>query len=272
MTDAARHQGAALRPDAVRADDLGFRYGDEPVFSRIGFSLREGDFAGVIGANGAGKSTLLRLILGELVPTSGRIELFGKDACRFDEWRRIGYLAQNGLASGANFPATAEEVVTANLYSSIGFMRPAKKAHRDKAREALALVGMADYAGRMIGSLSGGQRQRVFLARVLAGGPEFLLLDEPTNGVDAETVASLFSLLARLNREEGLTIMMITHDAARASAYVNRIFCLEYGSMVELTGEQLEEELSHRHKHPTPNGRSGHEPGEKGVTRDPSRT
>jgi zinc transport system ATP-binding protein len=237
-------------PDAVTADGLSFRYGDEAVFSRVGFSLRRGDFAGVIGSNGSGKSTLLRLILGELVPTSGSILLFGKDSRRFDEWPRIGYLAQNGLASGADFPATAGEIVTANLFSRIGFMRFAKRVHREMAGEALARVGMADCFGRMFGSLSGGQRQRVLLARVLVGEPELLLLDEPTNGVDAETVTSLLALLARLNRDEGLTVAMVTHDIARASEYVSRILCLEYGSMVELDRAQLEDELLHRHRHP----------------------
>jgi zinc transport system ATP-binding protein len=243
---------AAQAPDVVRAENISFQYGDAPIFSRVGFSLSAGDFAGVIGANGAGKSTLLRLLLGELSPASGEICLFGTDVRRFDAWPRIGCLAQNGLSSGANFPATAEEIVTANLFSKIGFLRFPGREHREKAREALARVGMEACAGRMLASLSGGQRQRVLLARVLVGEPELLLLDEPTNGVDAETVASLFALLARLNRETGLTIMMVTHDIARAAEYVTRIFCLEDGSMVELDKAQLHRELSHKHTHPAP--------------------
>ncbi|MDR2132778.1 MAG: ATP-binding cassette domain-containing protein [Clostridiales Family XIII bacterium] len=241
---------ALLPSEVIRADNLGFQYADTPVFSHVGFSLFAGDFAGVIGANGSGKSTLLRLLLGELGPASGGVSLFGRDVRRFDEWPRVGYLAQNGLSSGANFPATAEEIVTANLFSDIGFLRLPKKSHREKARKALARVGMEAFAGRMLGSLSGGQRQRVLLARVLVSEPELLLLDEPTNGVDAETVASLLALLSRLNREKGLTIMMVTHDIARAAECVSRVFCLEDGSMVELDKAQLREELSHKHKHP----------------------
>ena len=244
-------------PDAIRADNLSFQYGDEPIFSQIGFSLYKGDFAGVIGANGAGKSTLLRLILGELSPTAGDIRLFGKELRRFDAWPRIGYLSQHGLSSGVNFPATAEEIVTANLFSEIGFLRFPRKAHREKAREALARVGMEAYAGRMLASLSGGQRQRVLLARVLVSDPDLLLLDEPTNGVDAETVDSLLLLLSRLNRASGLTIVMVTHDIARAAEHLSRIFCLEDGSMVELDKAQIWEELSHKHKHPAPTGRDG---------------
>jgi zinc transport system ATP-binding protein len=241
----------ALRPnEAIKADNLSFQYGDAPVFSQIGFSLFAGDFAGVIGSNGSGKSTLLRLLLGELVPASGGVSLFGRDVRRFDEWPRVGYLAQNGLSSGANFPATAEEIVTANLFSEIGFLRFPGKAPRKKAREAIARVGMEACAGRMLGSLSVVQRQRVLWARVLGSEPALLLLDEPTNGVDAETVASLLELLSRLNREKGLTIMMVTHDIARAAECVSRVFCLEDGSMVELDKAQLREELSHKHKHP----------------------
>ncbi|MDR3288205.1 MAG: ABC transporter ATP-binding protein [Peptococcaceae bacterium] len=246
--------------DAIRLDKVSFRYGDEPVLSDVGFTIYKGDFAAIIGSNGAGKSTLLRLILGELSLSVGRIHLFGQEARHFKEWAKIGYLPQNGPQSGANFPATAEEIVTANLFSRIGFLRFPKKEHRERARAALEQVGMAPYARKMIGSLSGGQRQRVMLARVLAGEPELLLLDEPTTGVDAPTVAALFETLTLLNREKGLTIVMVTHDISRAVAYVSRIGCLEHGSLVELDKTQIHEELTHKHKHPAkdqPGSRKG---------------
>jgi ABC-type Mn/Zn transport systems, ATPase component len=111
-------------------------------------------------------------------------------------------------------------------------------------------VDMASYARRLIGELSGGQQQRVMLARVLVNDPEIMLLDEPTTGVDAQTAQSLYELLARLNRETGLTIMMATHDIGRAVNYVSRILCLEEGSLVELGKAQVHEELLHKHKHP----------------------
>ncbi|MDR1193216.1 MAG: metal ABC transporter ATP-binding protein [Peptococcaceae bacterium] len=220
-------------PDAIRIDNLRFQYGDEPVLSGVSLAVPKGDFAAVIGGNGAGKSTFLRLILGELTPAGGGIYLFGQEARYFRDWPKIGYLAQNGPTAGGDFPATAEEIVTASLYAQIGLFRFAKKAHKEKARRALGQVGMEAYASRLIGSLSGGQRQRVMLARVIVGEPALLLLDEPTTGVDAATVQALFSLLARLNRETGLTIMMVTHDIERASAYVSRILRLEGGVFAE---------------------------------------
>jgi zinc transport system ATP-binding protein len=234
----------------IEANNLGFGYGRELIFSGVGFSVNAGDFAAITGVNGAGKSTLLRLILGELTPKEGEIRLFNKDVRHFKDWRRVGYLPQKGLASGTAFPATAEEIVRANLYSEIGLLRAAKKRHREKALAALDMVGMAGEASSMLGELSGGQQQRVMLARVLVGQPDIMLLDEPTTGIDPASVVSLFSLLKQLNTEKGLTVVMVTHDVARAADYASRVLCLEEGSMVELDSCQIELELAHRHKHP----------------------
>ncbi|WMJ78030.1 MULTISPECIES: metal ABC transporter ATP-binding protein [unclassified Sedimentibacter] len=234
----------------IEAENLSFSYGYEPIFTKIGFSVYRGDFVAVIGSNGTGKSTLMRIMLGELAPTGGRIKLFNQDVSHFKDWPKVGYVPQSGIHSADSFPATAEEIVTANLFSQIGLMRFPKKKHRDKVMPALELVGMEAYSKRMISELSGGQRQRIMLARVLVNDPEIMLLDEPTTGVDTSTVKSLYELLYSLNRKTGLTIVMITHDIGRASNYVSRILCLEEGSLVELGKEQVAEELSHKHKHP----------------------
>lgn len=234
----------------IEVNEASFGYGNEPIFSKIGFSVYQGDFVTVIGSNGAGKSTLLRSLLGELTLTAGSIKLLGKDVRHFKEWPKIGYVPQNGLAANANFPATAEEIVKANLYSKIGPLRFPKKIHREQTKRALELVDMAAYSKRLIGNLSGGQLQRVMLARVLVNDPEIILLDEPTNGIDAKNITALYELLTRLNNEIGLTIMMVTHDLSRAAEYVSRTFCLEEGTLVELAKEQIHDELSHRHKHP----------------------
>ncbi|MDF2568061.1 MAG: transporter related [Oscillospiraceae bacterium] len=236
--------------NAIEVKDLYFSYGNEPILSKVAFSVHQGDFVSIIGANGAGKSTLLRLLLGELLPTAGDIRLFGQDVRRFKKWSKIGYVPQNGLSGGGDFPATAEEIVKANLFSQIGLFRFPKKVHRERTQQALELVDMGIYSKRLIGNLSGGQQQRVMLARVLVSDPEIMILDEPTTGVDAQSVQSLYELLFRLNHETGLTIVMVTHDVSRSADYVSRVLCLEEGSLVELDKVQVHDELSHKHKHP----------------------
>lgn len=233
----------------IKAQNLSFQYGGEPLLAGIEFSVMPGDFIAVTGSNGAGKSTLLRLILGELPPFDGEIFLFGENIDRFKDWPRIGYVSQSNPASNAGFPATAEEIVCSGLYSRIGPLRPVRKSHREKALDALSLVGMGDHSRRMISELSGGQLQRVMIARALAAQSELMLLDEPISGIDAEAAGRLYELLSSLN-QNGLTIVMVTHDMSRAAGYVGRTFCLEDGTLVELDREQLEHELSHKHKHP----------------------
>lgn len=231
---------------------LSFSYGSQPILSDVSFTLNRGDFAAIIGVNGAGKSTLMKLLLGELSPQRGEIRLFGQPLEHFRDWPSIGYVPQNGAAASENFPATAEEIVRANLYSQTGFLHITGKKQREQAKRALESVQMLPYAKRMLSELSGGQQQRILLARVLAATPRMMLLDEPTTGVDAQTVQSLYQLLGRLNRETGLTIVMVTHDIAGAMDTVGRVLCLEEGSVVELNHAQLLDEMKHRHKHPIP--------------------
>jgi zinc transport system ATP-binding protein len=241
----------------LEAENLGFAYGGEMVFSEVEFGVNKGDFVAVIGSNGAGKSTLMRLLLGELAPSEGRVKLFGEDAARFRDWPKIGYVPQNAARAGQDFPASVKEIVEANLYAKAGMLRLPGRALKARAADALKQVGMDGFEKRPISQLSGGQQQRVMLARVLAGQPEVMMLDEPTSGVDVKTVNALYELLTRLNREQGLTIIMVTHDVARASAIASRVMCLEEGSLVELPPHQIKEELQHRHKHPA-GGEDGH--------------
>ncbi len=229
--------------------DLRYQYAKEPIFSGVGFCIQEGDFVALTGPNGAGKSTLLKLLLGELTLQKGTVRLFGQDIRAFRQWPRLGYMPQNGVATGANFPATASEIVQANLFSQIGLMRTAKKVHREMVQRALAQVGMAGYGKRAFSQLSGGQQQRVLLARVLVNDPALLILDEPTAGIDANGVQDLLNLLEDLNQNHRATILMVTHDMARASSYATKTLCLEEGSLVELTKSQIRQELTHKHHH-----------------------
>ena len=224
---------------ALEADRLSFSYGEAPVLSCASFGLPQGGFAALIGPNGAGKSTLLKLLLGELSPSSGAVRLLGQDTARFRNWRRLGYVPQDGLARHTDFPASVEEVVLANLSGEIGLFRFPRPEHRERVRQALELVGMAGYGRRLIGALSGGQRQRVGIAQALISRPEVMLLDEPTSGMDLQSGENFYRLLAGLNRDHGLTILMVGHDVDRVCSYVSTLYCLEEGTLAELTPGQV---------------------------------
>ncbi|PCG19688.1 metal ABC transporter ATP-binding protein [Brachyspira sp. G79] len=234
----------------IEFKNVHFGYTSDDILRCISFDINKGDFVSIIGSNGVGKSTILKLILGELHQYKGSIKLYEEDISNFKDWKKIGYLEQNAYSKIVNFPATVYEIVMSNNFADIGLFRFPNKKHHDKVIEALKLLGMENYKDRMIYKLSGGQVQRVFLARTLISKPDLLVLDEPTNGVDRETTELIYSILYNLNKNENVSIIMVTHDVERISKISNRIFCFEDGTLIELEKNQIDIELSHKHKHP----------------------
>lgn len=241
----------------IEFKDVSFCYRDNTIFENLNFTVEAGDFTALIGSNGAGKSTLLKLILGELSPCQGKVEITGVEPKSFRDWPTIGYIPQNCTASLQHFPATVEEIITANLYSQMSFFDFLKKQHKEKVQKALAQVGMEEFQHHSISELSGGQQQRVMVARALVTHPQVLILDEPTTGVDVQSAQYLYELLSQLNQEEKTTIFIVSHDISRLAKYTSQVYCLDEGSLVYLDSDQLEEELLHRHKHPECNHEMG---------------
>lgn len=206
--------------------NVSFGYNGQPAVKSATFSLEKGDFMGVIGPNGAGKTTLIKLILGLLKPDSGSIMVFGEDISKFRGWPRLGYVPQKATNFDQNFPATVFEVASMGRFQKAGMMRQLSKGDYKAVENALGVVGMLGLRDKRIGDLSGGQQQRVFIARALAGEPELLLLDEPTVGVDAEAQHSFYSLLKKLNKEFGMSLVLISHDVGMVSKYVNKLACV----------------------------------------------
>ena len=225
--------------NVLEAKDLSFAYGNTQVLDAASFTMCEGGFAALVGVNGAGKSTLLRLLLGELKPTGGHIALMGQDIASFKSWQRIGYVPQDGLTRKASFPASVNEVVLANLYSRIGLFHFPRREHREDVRRTLELVGMQDYGRRMLGELSGGQRQRVQLAQALVSRPALLLLDEPTAGLDAQSSEEFYALLKKLNREQGLSVLLVSHDLQEIPKLTDTIFRLSHHKITCQTAKEM---------------------------------
>ncbi|KZE46680.1 zinc ABC transporter ATP-binding protein [Brevibacillus parabrevis] len=211
----------------VKLSGVSFQYDDKVVLDGVEFSLERGEFVGIVGPNGSGKSTLMKLILGLLPPSQGKVELFGQPLSKFREWNRIGYVAQQVAHGAGGFPATVQEVVASGLVGKVGLFRRLNAKHHESVRAAVERVGLADKLNQRIGSLSGGQLQRVFIARALVAEPELLILDEPTVGVDQESIEQFYSLLRSLKEENGLTMMIVSHDVGVMSQWVTKVACVQ---------------------------------------------
>ena len=210
----------------IEIKDLIYRYEKEAVLEDIELSVHEGAFLGIVGPNGSGKSTLLKLILGLLKIQQGEIKLFGEDQSRFKNWEKIGFVSQKASSFNTGFPATVFEVVKSGLTKKIGLFHRMNKEQQKKVYEAIESVGLPPFIKRNIGELSGGQQQRVFIARALVSDPKLLILDEPTVGVDAGNVQSFYEILEHLNKNLGITLVMVTHDISAMTEKVTEVVYL----------------------------------------------
>jgi zinc transport system ATP-binding protein len=211
-----------MKEAIISLKDISFSYGDAPVLSGASLDVHRGDYLSVVGANGAGKTTLMRIMLGLINPTSGSVELFGVPIEKFENRGRVGYIPQLATSIDKNFPASVADVVRMGCI-------PASRKDDEKVAQALALVSMEDFSSRLIRDLSGGQQQRVMIARALVNSPEVLVLDEPTVGLAANIRDEFFALLHKLNREQSITIVLITHDVEHVEAEEIRVACVEGG-------------------------------------------
>ena len=224
-----------MKNKVLEVKDLSFSYPDKSILHRLSFDVDAGDFMCIVGTNGTGKSTLLKLILNQLSPLEGEIKLLGTNSEKYRD-----------------FPATVEEVVSLGLYSKKGLFKRNTKEDKKLIDSALERVGMLDYKHRQIGYLSGGQQQRVFIAKALISNPRIIFLDEPTTGIDIRAVDSICCLLGDLNKNSGITIVMVTHDISSIIYHSNKILVLsEDGSGEVMTSEEFNSQsmLAHVHHH-----------------------
>ena len=199
-----------------------FGYEGEVVLSGIDFTLCGGEYMCILGENGAGKSTLVKGILGLISPVTGEIE-FGEGlrACE------VGYLPQQTQVQ-KSFPASVLEVVLSGRINSMG-MRPFyNRKDREDAVKKLELMGMKGMERRSFQELSGGQKQRVLLARAMCAAGRLILLDEPVSGLDPAATTDLYELIADINKNMGMTVIMVSHDTQAAVKYASHIMQLSH--------------------------------------------
>jgi len=203
----------------IEVADLCFRYPQhrEDALRDVGFSVDATEWVGLLGPNGGGKTTLLRLLLGQLRPRSGRIEVLGGPPARTRQ--KIGYVPQHASID-PSVPATVLDVVLLGRLSGSTWGPRFPRRDRELAVAALEETHTSDLADRAWRTLSGGQRQRVLIARALASKADLLVLDEPTTGIDIHREKELLRLLERLN--ERLPVLMVSHDIALVSHHMDR--------------------------------------------------
>lgn len=201
----------------LTCQNLTVGYDGRTVLQGLNFEVNPGDYLCIVGENGSGKSTLMKTILGLQAPIGGRI-LTG-DGLRKNE---IGYLPQQTQAQ-KDFPASVREIVLSGCQGRCGSRPFYSKEEKRLAEENIGKMGIGSLTKRCYRELSGGQQQRVLLARALCATRKMLLLDEPVSGLDPRVTAEMYGLIETLNREEGITVMMISHDISAALKYASHI-------------------------------------------------
>jgi len=204
----------------IEVQDVCFAYGAQEVLHNVSFRVPACAFVAVVGPNGGGKTTLLKLILGELAPRFGQVNVLG--GAPQEVRRRIGYVPQS-LPFDPGFPVCVRDVVLMGRVDRhcIG---PYRREDRRAVGAALAQVGMERFERRPFADLSGGERQRVLIAQALVSAPELLLLDEPTASVDPAATSQLHALFHELKADR--TIIMVSHNLGAVTGHATHVLCV----------------------------------------------
>jgi zinc transport system ATP-binding protein len=210
----------------VELKDVSVRYPNGvTALEGINFEAFEKDIIGIIGPNGSGKSTLLNVILGLIRPNEGTVKLFGEPPST-NNLKLVGFVPQKSQIGDSNYPSTVYETVILGRVPIVGLLRRLGKTDNEKVTEVLKLLDIYNLKDRKIGQLSGGQTQRVLLAKALVGEPKLLLLDEPTSAVDVDSKREFYTIVYKLNKEEGTTIILASHEIAIVTKLANKVVCV----------------------------------------------
>ncbi|HVG96413.1 MAG TPA: ABC transporter ATP-binding protein [Chloroflexota bacterium] len=245
---AAGTDGAAPGAGRLRADRVSLGYGRLPVLDGLSFDVPPGQVTSIIGPNGCGKSTLLRALVRLLKPRGGAVLLDGQSIHRLSTKavaRELGLLPQQSLLPEA---VTVEDLVRRGRYPHLGVFQTPSREDEVIVQRAMAMAGVTELGARAVDELSGGQRQRAWIAMTLAQETPILLLDEPTTFLDVAHQHEVMSLVQRLNREDGRTVVLVLHDVNAAAAVSQHIVAMRDGVIVAagppretLTPEVLEQ-------------------------------
>ena len=208
------------------------RFGDTVAVERMNLEIRKGEFLAIMGSSGCGKTTTLRMLAGLEIPSEGEVRFSGRRMNEVSAWERDTPMVWQTLAL---FPFLS---VRRNVEFGLKMRGMSAPARRSKVLEWLERLDIAEFAEREVAHLSGGQRQRVALARALVTEPEILLLDEPMSALDANLIVRMQGVLARLQRELGITFVYVTHSQSEAFAMADRVVIMSRGVIEQIGSPQ----------------------------------
>lgn len=235
----------------IICEKLSVGYNGRKIQDNISFSVEEGEYLCIIGENGAGKSTLMRTMLGLQPPVSGRVEF-----CSGSAHEQIGYLPQQ-TSIQKDFPASVKEIVLSGCQNRCGLRPFYNRKEKQIAVEMMEKLQISDLSRRCYRELSGGQQQRVLLARALCAAQKILFLDEPVSGLDPKATEEMYDLIQKLNHDDGITIIMISHDMRAAENYASHILYIGDPVFCGTRDEYMKSEIYGKLNNTNLNGISG---------------
>ena len=221
-----------MNDTVLRFENVVVARGGRQILQGVSFDVKHGEYVSILGQNGAGKSTLLKCAVGIVRDWQGQIILKGRGLSEYSQRQIAGivaYVPQNGLGV---FPQTVDEFVMMGRFSRLGLFQRVGRADEEAVERALRLTRTEEFLPRQLSSLSGGERQRVVIAAALAQQPEVLFLDEVCHFLDPQHESEVQALLDRINVEEGVTILSVTHDLNRAAYHSSKVVALKAGKVV----------------------------------------
>ena len=223
---------AATDTPAIQLRGVTARYRDKAVLHGLDIDIAQGTMVGVLGPNGAGKSTLFKIVSGLLKPASGSVSLFGRDLLEMTPVDRARTIAVVPQDFDLPVPYTVEDLVMLGRTASIGRFAAPGPRDRQCVERALVYTDVADIRSRPLNELSGGERQRAIVAMVLAQESRIILMDEATSHLDINHRLEIMQLVERMNRDDGVTVLMISHDLQLAAEFSRRLLVLDQGRLV----------------------------------------
>ncbi|MDP8306409.1 MAG: ABC transporter ATP-binding protein [Candidatus Chlorobium antarcticum] len=220
-----------MTENALTFRDVSAGYKHRKVLDRVSFSLQAGEFVSLIGPNGSGKSTLLKTAAAFIKPHGGRVELFGRDVARLAPRERAALLGIVPQKLESPMAFTVEQIVTNGRVASMGLLGSVSSGDCDLVERAMIYTDVLGMRDRFFGELSGGEQQRVALAMVLAQEPKLIMLDESISHLDINHRNEVLQILLKLNREEQLTILLVSHDLSLSAAISDRLLLMQDGAL-----------------------------------------